>query len=143
MISNRGMAQQGFSLMEILIAVAIMGIFAAIVAPGFMKYMRDAKIDKTKVTLKNFEGFITMFNAHTGQLPTRLQDLIKQPTDATISKKWRGPYLEAKEIPLDPFNNKYQYQVTPQGAHPYELFSYGPSGKGGPKEEIISVWEIE
>lgn len=143
MTTQRGIVQEGFSLIEILIGITIMAIFAAIVGPNFMNYLKNAKIDKTKITLKSFEGAITMFNAHTGQYPARLQDLVKQPSDAAVSKKWQGPYLSGKDVPLDPFGNKYQYQVTPQGAHPYDLFSYGPSGKGGSKEGMISVWEEE
>lgn len=83
-----------------------------------------------------------MFNAHTGQYPARLNDLLKKPADEKIARKWEGPYLKAKEVPEDAWGSKYVYKLTPQAEHKYDLYSYGPNGKGSPKEEWISVWNL-
>lgn len=145
MTYTRATARSGFSLLEIMVAIAIIGIMMAIIIPNFMSYRKNANKSAATSNLQMFDNAILMYNMHTGQLPSRLQDLIKKPSDAKIANKWEGPYLgKIKEIPEDPWGNKYQYKLTPQGEqHKYELYSYGPDGKGAPKEEWISVWGSE
>ncbi|MDP3889130.1 MAG: type II secretion system major pseudopilin GspG [bacterium] len=133
--------REGFSLIELMIAITIMGILAAIIVPNFMSYLQKARISNTKATIRTFEQAITMYQADMAQYPTALRDLIKQPADEKAAKKWQGPYLKKKDVPQDPWGNKYQYRPTPEAENPYELYSYGPKGKGAPKQEWISVWD--
>ena len=134
--------RQGFSLIEIIIAVAIMAIMALVVVPNLMQYVSNSRKDATTANVRAFETAINMFNVHTGQLPARLQDLVKKPADERVARKWQGPYLLQREIPEDAWGNRFQYKVTPQGEHKYELYSYGPDGKGSPKAEWINVWDL-
>jgi len=133
-------ARDGFTLIEIMIAIAILGILAAVIAPSFFGYLKTARISSAKSTLQTMKSGITFYNAHTGQWPARLKDLIEKPRDEKLRKKWQGPYIEVEEIPEDPWGNAYQYKINPPGsARPYELFSYGPEGKGAPKEDWVDV----
>lgn len=135
--------RDAFTLIEIMIAIAIIAILTAVIAPNFVGYMKKSRISSTESTIRMLEGAINMFNAHTGQYPGRLVELIKKPADEKLARKWDGPYIKQKEIPEDPWGNKYIYKLTPQGTdHKYELYSHGPNGKGAPKEEIISVWNL-
>ncbi|MCA9770345.1 type II secretion system major pseudopilin GspG [Candidatus Dependentiae bacterium] len=136
-------AKNGFTLIEILIAVAIVLIMGAVVVPGFMGYMRRARLTSAKSTIGTLETAINQFNADTGKYPSNLKDLIKRPTsDEAVAKKWVSPYIKGNEVPADPWGNRYQYTVTPGAEHAYELYSFGPNGRGAPKIEWISVWDL-
>jgi len=135
-------ARAGFSLMEIMIAVMILGLVAGLVGPKVFQMLDNAKKTTARTEMKSFKDAIMMYKTHTGVLPQKLMDLGKRPKDERASKKWQGPYVEIEEAPEDPWSNKYSYKVNPEGSKkPYELLSYGPNGKGSPKEEWISVWD--
>ena len=143
MIQTHSTARQGFSLMELMIAIAILAILAIVAVPNFLGYLESAKKSKATQTLNLFKSAITMYNAQIGKLPDRLQDLVKKPLDEAAAKKWQtGGYFEKQDLPLDPWNSDYGYKPTPGGKHLYELWSYGPNGKGSPEKEWISVWEL-
>jgi len=134
----------GFSLMEIMIAVMILGLVAGLVGPKVFQMLENAKKTSAKSEMKAFKSAITLYKSNTGVFPGKLVDLIKKPKDERVSKKWQGPYIEkeVEETPEDPWGNKYSYKVSAEGAKkPYELLSYGPNGKGSPKEEWINVWD--
>lgn len=133
--------RSGFSLIEIMIAIAIMAVIGAVVVPGFLQRFEKAKKDSTRQSLRNIKTAITTYQLDVGQYPQRLRDLIKKPTDEAVAKKWESKYLDVEEVPNDSWGNKFLYKLTPGAEKPYELFSYGPNGKGGPKEERISVWD--
>lgn len=114
-----------------------------VILPNFLSYLNSAKQTKAKQTLKTVEQAVDQFYLDAGQYPTRLKDLVNPPADEKLKKKWRqGGYFKTKELPQDPWDNNFQYKVNEANAeHPYELYSYGPKGKGSPKAEQISVWE--
>jgi general secretion pathway protein G len=134
-------ARSGFSIIEIMVVIAIAGMIMAVAIPNFMKYRKEAKITTTKATLRTLEGAIDSFHSDTGSYPVTLRDLVEKPFEEKVAKRWTSPYLK-KEIADDSFNNPIQYQVTKGQKHPYELYSYGPNGEGSPRDEWIDVWEI-
>jgi len=136
-------ARAGFTLMEILIAVMILGLLSALVGPAVMNIYKGQQKKAAKGSIDGFKKGISMYQMHVGALPTTLKDLIKKPKEERAAKKWEGPYVgeDLTEIPEDPWGEKFAYKLTPGGKHPYELYSYGPNGKGSPKEEQISVWD--
>jgi len=141
---RRTQAREGFTLIEIMIAVIIVGILAAAVAPLVFGYIKKARITRAKSDLRTIDSAITLFNAGIGQFPSSLKDLIKQPLDEKIRKKWQeasGPFLKGNEVPEDPWNNPYVYRPTPGLEHPYELFTHGPNGPGS-TEGRINVWDL-
>ncbi len=134
-------ARAGFTLIEIMIAITIIAIMSAIIVPYYLGYQEKAKKRSTEATLRVFKGSILLYQSHVGQFPAALRDLIRRPREERLAKKWEGPYIDVKEITRDTWGNKYNYKVTPTGANPYELYSYGSKGKEAPKVEWLSVWD--
>lgn len=134
-------ARSGFTLIELMVVIAILGILAAVALPAYLRYQRQAQMQGARTTLRLLQSAITNYQTEIGQFPTTLRDLIRRPREERLAKKWEEPYLIRKEIAPDPWKNRYNYKVTPTGANPYELYSYGPKGKGAPKAEWISVWD--
>ena len=134
-------ARDGFTIIEILIAITIIGLLMAVIVPNFMGYLERGRKSNAKSTIKTFEQALLMYQMDIGQYPNALRDLVKKPAEENIAKKWEGPYLKKKSIPLDPWNNKYQYRPTPEAENPYELYTRGSKGRGASKSEWISVWD--
>lgn len=137
-------SRAGFSLMELMIVIAILGLLMGTLGPALNNAYKKAQKRTAKTTIKMIKDDISSFQKDTHQLPAKLKDLIARPRggDERVTKRWDGPYLEKDEVPEDPWDNPFVYKVAQQGSkHPYELYSYGPNGKGSPKEEWISVWD--
>ena len=135
--------RSGFSLMELMIVIMIIGLLAGLVGPAVNNALKKAKKRTTKTTLLTIKKAITEYQGDINQLPGTLKDLIKKPRDEKAAKKWESAYLGdgLEDVPGDAWDNKFHYKLTPGGKHPYELLSYGPSGKGSDKSEWISVWD--
>lgn len=143
MIIAHKRAKSGFTLIELMIAITILAILSVVVVPNFMKYLESARKSSAQTTLRSLKQAVTMYYAQVGQYPQTLKDLVRRPSNEKAAKKWQsGGYLEKKEIPEDPWGNRYKYSVAKPGSdQAYELYSYGPNGKGSPKTEWISVWD--
>lgn len=132
-------ARPGFTLIEIIIAITIVGIMAA---GGFalLKYRDRASVTKTRTELGNLRLLIEQYRTDTGVYPVTLQDLITRPADQKIAKRWEG-YLD-KEVE-DGWKHPFFYQLNPKGSKtPYELYSWGKDGEGS-TEGHYSVWDLE
>lgn len=138
---RRSHAQEGFSFLEIIVAVLIMGILAAVVGTGALQWVKRANRNSTITSLNALSQSIDLYKADMGTYPKQLEDLIEAPKGA-LAKKWQGPYLSKAKTPQDGWGHEFYYKVTPGAKHPYDLFSYGPNGEEGPEEEHLSVWEI-
>jgi general secretion pathway protein G len=135
--------QEGFSLLEIMIAVLIMGLLAAVGVPALWNFYEGTKRTGTETSLRAFKSAINLYNARVLSYPSSLRDLVRPPVDEKVRKRWTdggGPFLE-KEIDVDSWGNPFVYRLTPGLAHPYELYSSGKGGEGS-KESRISVWDI-
>ena len=131
--------RSGFSLIEIMIALAIIVTVMGVITVNVFGLRDKSKIDTTKLDVRGFKQNIDLFYADTGSYPNDLNDLVEKPSDERIGAKWSGPYLT--KLKDDEWNHVYLYERTPQGAHPYELYSFGPKGEDAPEEERISAWE--
>lgn len=135
----RRMLRPGYSLMEIVIVLAIIGILLGVGVPMLMNRLDESRKSTAKLTLHGYKQAINTFYADTGSYPQELQDLMEKPSDERIAAKWASPYME--KLSDDPWNHELHYERTPGGEHPYDLYSYGPNGEDAPEEEHISVWE--
>lgn len=121
----------GFSLLEIMIAIAIMALLAVTLGPKLLNVLGKAKDSKVNTELQVLKHAIEEFYADTNQYPHRLEDLIKKPADQNLAKKWRRPYVDDESATIkedrivDPWDNPYIYRVTKGAAHPFELYSEG------------------
>ncbi len=139
---------RGFTLIELMVVIVILGILAGLIVPRLMGRPDEARQLKAKVQIESLETALKLYKLDNGTYPTTeqgLQALIDQPTTGDIPKKWReGGYLEKGKLPKDPWDNDFIY-LSP-GAHgEYDLISYGadgvPGGEG--KNMDINSWEIQ
>lgn len=128
-------AKQGFSLVEVLVALAIVAIMSAVVAVNVMGASDDARISSAKAQLGNFETALSLYNTQQGQLPTLRQGLaalVTAPTAPPLATRYpQGGYLNSNEVPLDPWKNPYVYFAPGRNGQPFEVVSYGADGLEG------------
>ncbi len=120
-------ARVGFTLMELLIAIAIIGILTGGAAYLAMTVMGRAKRSNTQIALQTVKHSLMSYKQEKGEYPKTLQDLIA------------AGFLP-KPLPEDGWGRKFIYRPTPEGKNPYELFSYGPDGKAGGKASRMDAW---
>lgn len=138
----------GFTLIELMVVIVILGILVSFIAPRLMGRPDEAKQVKARIQMESIETAIKLYKLDNGMYPTTeqgLQALVEQPQTGTLPKKWRkGGYLEKGKVPKDPWGNEYIY-LSP-GAHgDYDIIAYGADGVPGGEEfdKDINSWEIE
>ncbi len=119
-----GMLQKGFTLIELMISIVIIGLLAGGSIYFAMNFLESAKRTATKTTLQNIKVTLLNYKSEKGDYPKLLTDLVK------------AGFLK-KAVPKDAWDKVLVYRLTPDGKEPYELYSYGPKGKGGGKESRI------
>jgi general secretion pathway protein G len=141
--------QKGFTLIEIMVVVIILGILATIVLTNVMGREDEARINAAKVQIRSLEGALDGFKLDNGFYPTTdqgLEALIKKPETGRIPTKWKdGGYLKPARIPKDPWGNDYHYYSPGNEGREYEIISYGADGEpGGEKRNAdIESWKME
>ena len=139
---------RGFTLIELMVVIVILGILAGLIIPRIMGRPEEAKELKAKMQIESIETALKLYKLDNGAYPDTeqgLQALVEKPDTGTLPKKWRtGGYLEKGKVPKDPWGNDFIY-LSP-GAHgDYDIISYGADGvQGGEdKNKDINSWEIE
>jgi general secretion pathway protein G len=138
--------QRGFTLIEIMVVVVILGILAAVVVPRLLDRPEEARITKAKTDIKGIEQALGMFKLDNGFFPTTeqgLEALVEQPTVGRIPTRYQeGGYL--KKVPVDPWGNPYVY-LSPGIHDNYDIISYGSDGQPGGEgnNADINSWELD
>jgi general secretion pathway protein G len=138
---------RGFTLIEIMVVVVILGILAAIVVPRLLSRPDEAKVVKAKVDMKGIEAALGLFKLDTGFYPSTdqgLKALVEKPTTGLIPSKYSvDGYL--KKVPVDPWGNAYIYLSPGLHSHNFDLISYGADGQAGGEEfnADINSWELD
>ncbi|WP_069471402.1 type II secretion system major pseudopilin GspG [Candidatus Marithrix sp. Canyon 246] len=128
--------QQGFSLMELLIVMVILGMLAAVVGPTLWGKLAGAQRDTAKTQISNIEVALDSYRLDMFKYPSTLEDLV---TNTSSSSTWQGSYLR-KGLPKDPWGNEYQYRKPGREGRDFDLYSYGADGQeGGDKENADIV----
>ena len=123
------MLKKGFTLIELMIVLVIMGLLAGVGVPAVLNYRTKAQIDSTKANLRALSSAIDAYDLQIGSLPDSLDDLVKRPSKPEVSEKWYGSFLKKAEVPRDAWGKPFTYQQTPGAEQPYELYSKGKDGK--------------
>lgn len=135
----------GFTLIEIMVVVVILGILAALVVPQVMSRPDQAKVTVAKGDIKAIAAALDMYKLDNFSYPSTqqgLEALVSRPSGSPQPRNWNADgYL--KRLPKDPWGNEYQY-LAPGTKGPYDLFSYGADGKPGGSElnADIGNWEL-
>jgi general secretion pathway protein G len=138
--------QRGFTLIEILVVVVILGILAGIVVPRLLGEPEKARRTKAEIQIRGFDQALASFKLDNGFFPSTEQELkalVEKPRTGKIPNHYREKgYI--KKIPLDPWGNPYIY-LSPGIHDDYDIMSYGPDGaSGGDGDDAdINSWEIE
>lgn len=118
---------RGFSLIEILVVMGLIGIVIALVASRIGDGAVRGRVNATKIAIDSLSGKIETYSLDNGSYPTRLEDLISAPGGVD---GWAGPYAKEKDL-KDPWNNAFQYRLPGSKGGDYDLYSMGPDGKEG------------
>lgn len=135
------LCRKGFTLVELLVVMAIIALLAALVAPKIFPKLGKGKTSAAKAQIELFGQALDQYRLDTGHYPTTeqgLQALLTNPGE----EKWQGPYLKKNIVPKDPWDRPYMYQQP--GTHgEYDLYSYGRDGSPGGEGEDQDVvsWE--
>lgn len=126
--AKRGNA--GFTLLELMVVLAILGALAFVAAPPFLRYLTSGKLQATKIQIVSLGSALDLYAYEVGRYPTGdegLKALLAKPANAA---RWNGPYLQRAEMILDPWGHPYQYRMPGQHGS-YDLYSLGPKGIEG------------
>ena len=131
-----GRSEKGFSLIELIVVLVILGLLAGVVVPNIYKKLAKGKDQIAKIQIKEIEGAVQLFSFDMGRNPTTaegLESLVRNPGN---NDSWKGPYL-AKALPQDPWSRPYAY-LCPGNNGDYDLFSFGADGTEGNEDDICS-----
>ncbi|MDO6444340.1 type II secretion system major pseudopilin GspG [Colwellia sp. 1_MG-2023] len=120
---------KGFSLMELMIVLIILGLLGSLVAPKLFSKVSSSKKKTAVAQMQMFETAIDTYRLDIGTVPNSLEEL-----RASTNPNWDGPYLP-KAIPLDPWGQPYVYQTPGENGMPFSIMSYGLDGKVGGTDE--------
>jgi general secretion pathway protein G len=138
--------KRGFTLVEIMVVVVIIGLLAALIGPRLVGQSEAAKITAARTQIKNFEQALELFHLNNGFFPTTNQGLaalISKPTMPPEPKNYQsGGYLKARAVPRDPWGNDYMY-ICPGENGDYDIISFGSDGREGGQGGAadISNWD--
>jgi len=124
--------ERGFTLIEIMVVVVIIGLLAAFIVPRVMGRVDEARITKVKADIQAIETALSMYKLDTARYPTTtqgLQALVQKPDDPSLMNWKVGGYIA--RVSKDPWGNDYQYQFPGTRGREFDLYSFGPDGVPG------------
>ena len=132
---------QGFTLVELMLVVIIIGILVAMVAPRLTGKSRQARIAAAQADINaHLSTALDLFELGVGRFPTTQEGLAALRTAPSGATGWKGPYLK-RDVPKDPWGRKYAYRSPGQhNREDYDLFSYGPDGVEGGDDDVTN-WQ--
>ncbi|MBF0384006.1 MAG: type II secretion system major pseudopilin GspG [Magnetococcales bacterium] len=125
-------AKNGFSLLELLVVLVILGLVISIAAPQLFEQMGGAKKDTATIQIEKIGSILDLYRLNIGRYPSQdegLDALVKAP--ANVGSRWKGPYVKKKQTLLDPWGNSYVYNSPGKHNKDYDLYSLGADGQEG------------
>jgi general secretion pathway protein G len=144
---QRKRKHDGFTLVEIMIVLAILVLLLAMVGPRLLKTQEKADLKITVTQIKNVEQALDMYKVDNRAYPSTeegLKALLQRPADEARAANWEGPYLSEATLPVDPWGNAFRYEYPPtKGMNTDEpnIWSAGPDGKDDTEDDIVN-WTL-
>ena len=120
----------GFTLIEILVVIAIIALIISIVGPRVLNYLAESKVKAARIQIQSFGSALDLFNLDTGRYPTTGEGLTALVQFPGTIPAWNGPYLKGSVVPNDPWGKPYVYR-SPGEHGAYDIMSYGSDGQEG------------
>lgn len=122
--------QRGFTLVEMLVVITIIGLIMGLIGPRVLNYLSESKVKAAKIQLQSFGSALDLFYLDAGRFPSGAEGLTALVQRTPGVAAWNGPYLKGGNVPHDPWNNAYVYR-SPGDRGPYDIMSYGSDGQEG------------
>jgi general secretion pathway protein G len=131
-------AEAGFTLVEMLVVITIIGLIMSLVGPRVLTYLSDSKVKTARIQIQGFSAALDLYYLDSGRYPTSSEGLnaLAQKPDGAAT--WNGPYLKGNSVPNDPWGRPYVYKFPGQHG-PYDIVSLGPDGREGDPSAATSV----
>ncbi|MDE2332250.1 MAG: type II secretion system major pseudopilin GspG [Bradyrhizobium sp.] len=123
-------AEHGFTLVEMLVVIAIIGLIMGLIGPRVLNYLSESRVKAAKIQMQSFASALDLFNLDAGRYPSTAEGLtaLVRPTPGVAA--WNGPYLKGGNVPNDPWNHPYIYRAP--GEHgAFDIISLGSDGQEG------------
>ena len=129
-LDRRYASQQGFTLVEMLVVITIIGLIMGLIGPRVLNYLSESRVKAAKIQLQSFASALDLFYLDAGRFPSTAEGLAALVQRTPGVSAWNGPYLKGGTVPSDPWSHAYVYRAP--GEHgPYDIVSYGSDGQEG------------
>jgi len=131
----------GYTLVELLVVLAILGLLVALAAPRVIKYLGSAKTDTARIQIEKLAGVLDLYRLEIGRYPTEQEGMLALVEQPPQVDEWNGPYLKNRQSLIDPWGTPYLYQ-SPGEHGEYDLYTLGADGKEGGEgeDQDIANW---
>jgi general secretion pathway protein G len=137
-ISRMG-GEDGFTLVEMLVVITIIGLIMALVGPRVLNYLSESKIKAAKIQIESLSAALDLYYLDNGRYPSTSEGLIALVQRPSAEEPaWNGPYLKGVNVPADPWGLPYIYR-SPADNSPYEIISDGPSGQPSRSSDLAVI----
>jgi general secretion pathway protein G len=124
------LGQQGFTLVEMLVVITIIGLIMGLIGPRVLNYLNESKVKAAKIQLQSFSSALDLFYLDAGRYPSSSEGLAALVQRTPGVAAWNGPYLKGGNVPNDPWSHPYVYRA-PGERGPFDIMSYGSDGQEG------------